>query len=48
MDMEWLLSDEDVLSVEIDYRLKKVITFDPTVESRSNFYMGFRRLFSLG
>ena len=29
--MEWLLGDEDVWSVELKYRLKKAITFDPTV-----------------
>jgi hypothetical protein len=26
-----LLGDEDVWSVELEYRLKKAITFDPTV-----------------
>jgi hypothetical protein len=31
--MEWLLGDEDVWSVELAYRLKKAITFDPTVGS---------------
>jgi hypothetical protein len=46
--MEWLLRDEDVWSVELEYRLKKAITFDPTVGSRSNFYKGFQRLFVLG
>jgi len=45
-DIEWLLGDEDVLSVEIEYRLKNVITFDPTIGSRSNFYICFQRLFS--
>jgi hypothetical protein len=29
--MEWLLGDEDVWSVELKYRLKKAITFDPTI-----------------
>ena len=29
--MEWLLSDDDVWSVELKYRLKRGITFDPTV-----------------
>jgi hypothetical protein len=46
--MEWLLRDEDVWSGELEYRLKRAITFDPTVGSRSNFYRGFQRLFSLG
>jgi len=46
--MEWLLRDEDVWSVELEYWLTRAITFDPTVGSRSNFYSGFQRLFSLG
>jgi hypothetical protein len=45
---QWLLGDEYVWSVELEYRLKRSITFDPTVGSRSNFYRGFQRLFSLG
>ena len=36
-DIEWLLGDEDVLSVELEYRLKRAITFDSTVGSLSNF-----------
>ena len=35
--MEWLLGDEDVWSVELEYRLKRAITFDPTVGSPSKF-----------
>ena len=46
--MEWTLIDEDVRSLELDYRLKRAITFDLTVGSRSNIYKGFKRLFSLG
>jgi hypothetical protein len=46
--MEWLLGDEDVWSVELEYRLKRAITFGPTVGSRLNFYKWFQRLFSLG
>jgi hypothetical protein len=46
--MEWLLGEEDVWSVELEYRLKRSITFDPTVGSLSNFYRGFQRLFFLG
>jgi hypothetical protein len=38
--VEWVLGDEDVLSVELEYRLKRAIPFDPTVGSRSNFYRG--------
>jgi hypothetical protein len=33
--MEWLLGDEDVLSVELEYQLKRAIAFDPHVGSRS-------------
>jgi len=46
-DMEWILSDEDVWSLQLEYRLKRAITFDPTVGSCSNIYRGFKRLFSL-
>ena len=35
--MEWLLGDEDIWSPVLEYRLKRAITFDPTVGSRSNF-----------
>jgi len=38
--MEWLLGDDDVWSVELQYRLKRAIPFEPTVGSRSNFYRG--------
>jgi hypothetical protein len=46
--MEWLLGDKDVFSGELEYPLKRAITFDPFVGSRSNFYRGFQRLFSMG
>jgi hypothetical protein len=46
--MEWLLDDGYVLSANIEYRLTRAITFDPTVGSRSNFYTGFQRMYSLG
>jgi len=39
--MEWLLGDKDVWSVELEYRLKRSITFGQTVGSRSNFYTGY-------
>jgi hypothetical protein len=45
--MEWLLGDEDVWSGELEYRLKRVLTFDATVGSCSNFYRGFESLFWL-
>ena len=38
--MEWLLGDDDVWSVELEFRLKRAITFDPTVGSRSKFSKG--------
>ena len=46
--MESLLGDEDVLLATLELRLKRAITFDPTVGLRSNVYMSFRRPFSLG
>jgi len=46
--MEWLLGDEDVWSVELEYRVRRAITFDSTVGSHSNFYKGFKSLFSMG
>jgi len=45
---KWLLGDEDVWSTEQEYWLKRAITFGPIVGSRSNFYWGFQRLFSIG
>ena len=36
--MEWLLGCEDVLSVELEYQLKRSIPFHQTVGSLSNFY----------
>jgi hypothetical protein len=36
--MEWLLGDEDIWCLELEYRLKRAKPFDPTVGSRSNFY----------
>ena len=35
--IEWLLGDNDVWSVVLEYRLKSAIPFDPTVGSLSNF-----------
>jgi len=36
--MEWLLGDEDVWSPVLEYRLKRAISFDPTVGSCSKFF----------
>ena len=37
---EWLLGDEDVWSPVLEYRLKRAITFDPTIGSRSKVSRG--------
>jgi hypothetical protein len=39
--MEWLIGDEDVLYPVLEDRLKRAITFDPTVGSRLKFLRGF-------
>jgi hypothetical protein len=39
--MEFLLDDEEVWVASLEYRLKKAITFDATVVSRSNFFKSF-------
>jgi hypothetical protein len=39
--MEWPLADEDVWLVELEYRLKSAIAFDPTVGSRSKVSRGY-------
>jgi len=46
--MEWLLGDEDLWSVKLEFRLKMAITFYPSVGSSSIVYRGFQRMFSLG
>jgi len=46
--MESLLGDEVVLLAKLGYRAKRAISFDPSVGSRSNFFLIFRMLFSLG
>jgi len=38
--VEWLLGDDDVLSVKLEFQLKMAIPFDPTVGSLSKFYGG--------
>jgi hypothetical protein len=39
--MELLLREEEVWSAILEYRLKRNITFDLIVGSRSQFYRGF-------
>jgi hypothetical protein len=43
--MEWLLGYEDVWSVELQYRLKMAITFDPTVARAQIFTEVWRGCF---
>ena len=43
-----LLRDQEVLSSNLEKRVKRAIIFDPTVGSRSNFYTTFQMHFSLG
>ena len=45
--LDSLLDDEEVWSASLEKQVKRVITFDPTVGSRLNFYTSFRRPFSL-
>ena len=44
--LDSLLDDEDVWSASLEERVKRVITFDPTVGSRLNFYTSYRMPFS--
>jgi hypothetical protein len=46
--MEWLIGDEDVLYPVLEDRLKRAITFDPTVGSHSKFSRGCFRWGSYG
>ena len=45
--LDSLIDDEEVWSASLEYRVKRVITINPTVGSRLNFYTSFRRPFSL-
>jgi hypothetical protein len=38
--MEWIIGDKDVWSPVLQYRLKRAISFDLTVGSRSNVSKG--------
>jgi hypothetical protein len=44
--LDSLLDDEEVWSANLEYLVKRVITINPTVGSRLNFYTSFRRPFS--
>jgi hypothetical protein len=39
--MEWLLCDEDVWSPVLEYRLKRAISFDPTIGLHSKISRGY-------
>jgi len=42
LDEESILGDHEVWSSQAGWTVRKAITFDPTVGSRSNFYWSFR------
>jgi len=42
-----ILGDDEVWSIQASRTVRKAITFDPTVESRSNFYWSFWMHFSM-
>jgi hypothetical protein len=42
-----ILDDDEVWSSQAGWTVRKAITFDPTVGSRSNFYWSFRMPFSM-
>jgi len=46
VDEESILGDDEVWSSQAGWTVRKAITFDPTVGSRSNFYWNFRMPFS--
>jgi len=47
VDLGSILGDDEVWSSQASWTVRKAITFDPTVGSRSNFYWSFRMLFSM-
>jgi len=47
LDEESILDDDKVWSSQAACTVRKAITFDPTVGSRSNFYWSFRINFSM-
>jgi len=47
LDEESILGDDEVWSSEAGWTVRKAITFDPTVGSRSNVYRSFRMNFSM-
>jgi hypothetical protein len=47
VDEESILVDDEVWSSQAGWTVRKAITFDRTVVSRSNFYWSFRMPFSM-
>jgi len=47
LDEESILGDHEVWSSQARWTVRKAITFDPTVRSRSNFFRSFRMNFSM-
>jgi len=47
VDEESILDDDEVWSSQAGWTVRKAITFNPTVGSRSNFYRSFRMHFSM-
>jgi len=47
VDEESILADDEVWSSQAGWTVRKAITFNPTVGSRSNFYWSFRMNFSM-
>jgi hypothetical protein len=45
VDEESILDDDEVWSSQAGWTVRKAITFNPTVGSRSNFYRSFRMRF---
>jgi hypothetical protein len=47
VDEESILDEDKVWSSQAGWTVRKAITFNPTVGSRSNFYRSFRMHFSM-
>jgi len=47
VDEESILDDDEVWSSQAGWTVRKAITFNPTVGSRSNFFLSFRMHFSM-
>jgi hypothetical protein len=47
LDEESILGDDEVWSIQAGWTVRKAISFDPTIGSRSNFYWSFRTHFSM-